>query len=91
MKGIVFDLDEDSIVGIDVDWYYFEVIIEIWMIGKKDEELIIDVEVIFFEYIMVWLVVERLMEVGNVISSERVVDVGLENYGLEIIEILIEI
>ena len=35
LKGIVFDPDEDSTVGIDVDQYHFEVTNETWMTGKK--------------------------------------------------------
>lgn len=87
LKGIVFDPDEDSTVGIDVDRYHFEVTIETWMTGKKDEESTTDAEAISFEHNAARLVAERLMEVGNVISSERAADVDSENYGLEITEI----
>lgn len=87
LKGIVFDPDEDSTVGIDVDRYHFEVTIETWMTGKKDEESTTDAEAISYEYITARSVAERLMEVGNVISSERAADVDSENYGLEITEI----
>ena len=83
LKGIVFDPDEDSTVGIDVDRYHFEVTTETWMTGKKDEESTTDAEAISFEHNAARLVAERLMEVGNVLWSERATDVGSENYGLD--------
>ena len=90
LKGIIFDPDEDSTVGIDVDRYHFEVTTETWMTGKKDEESTTDGEAISFEHNAARLVAERLMEVGNVLWSERATDVGSENYGLEVTEIPIE-
>ena len=90
LKGIVFDPDEDSTVGIHVDRYHFEVTTETWMTGKKDEESATDAEAISYEHNAARLLAERLMEVGNVLWSERATDVGSDNYGLEITEIPIE-
>ena len=86
LKGIIFDPNEDSTVGIDVDRYHFEVTTETWMTGKKDEESTTDGEAISFEHNAALLVAERLMEVDSVIGSERRADVDSENYGLEITE-----
>ncbi|XP_020614950.1 uncharacterized protein LOC110053100 isoform X2 [Orbicella faveolata] len=90
LKGIVFDPDEDSTVGIDVDRYHFKVTTETWMTGMRDEESTTDAEAFSFEHNAARLVAERLMEVDNVIGSERRADVGSENYGLEMTEIPIE-
>ena len=90
LKGIVFDPDEDSTVGIDVDRYHFEVSTEPWVTGKKDEESTSDAEVISFEHNVARLVAEKLMDVDSVIDSERRAEVSSENYGLEIAEIQIE-
>ena len=92
LKGIVFNPDEDSTVGIDVDRYHFEVSTETWVTGKKDEESTNDAEAISFEHNAARFVAERLMKVDSVTGSERGADVhvGSENFGLEITEIPIE-
>ena len=87
LKGIVFDPDEDSTRGIDVDQYrLFKVTTEIWMTGKKDEESTTDAEAISFEHNAARLVAEKLMAVDSVIRSDTAADVGSDNYGLEITE-----
>ena len=86
LKGIVFDPDEDSTIGIDLDEYHFDVTTEIWMTGKKDEESTTDAEAISFEHNAARLVAERLKEKGSVIRSDTAADVGSDNYGLEMTE-----
>jgi len=76
LKGIDFDPDEDSTVGIDVDRYHFKVTTETWMTGKKDEESTCDAEAISFEYNAARLVAERLMKVDSVTGNERRAGVG---------------
>ena len=91
LKGIVFNPDEDSTVGIDVDQYHFEVTNETWTTGKKDEESTTDSEATSFEHNVARLVAERLMRVESVIGSERRAGVGSENYELTITEMPIEV
>ena len=86
LKGIFFDPDEDSTIGIDVDDYHFDVTTEIWMTGKKDEESTTDAEATSFEHNAARLVAERVKEKGSVIRSHTAADVGSDNYGLEITE-----
>ena len=76
LKGIVFNPDEDSTVGIDVDQYHFKVTNETWMTGKKDEESTSDAEAISFEYNAARLVAERLMKADSVTGNERRAGVG---------------
>ena len=90
LKGIVFDPDEDSTVGIDVDPCHFKVDTETWMTGKKDEESTTDAEAISFEHNAARFAAEKLMDVDSIIESERRAKVSSENYGLDIAEIQIE-
>ena len=85
LKGIVFNPDEDSTVGIDVDRYHFKVTTETWMTGKKDEESTSDAEAISFEYNAARLVAERLMKVD---SNER--RTGVVSGEFEIPDMLME-
>ena len=50
LKGICFNPDEDSTLGIEVDRYQFKVTTEIWKTGEKDEEANIDTRVLSFEH-----------------------------------------
>ena len=50
LKGICFNPDEDSTLGIEVDRYDFKVTTEIWKTGGKDEKANIDTTVISYEY-----------------------------------------
>ena len=88
LKGIVFNPDEDSTVGIDVDRYHFKVTTETWMTGKKDEESTSDAEAISFEYNTARLVAERLMKVDSVTGNERRAGVGSGEF--EIADMLME-
>jgi len=90
LKGIVFDPDEDSTVGIDVDPSHFKVTTETWLTGKKDGESTTDTEAISFEHNAARLVAERLIDVDSFIGNERGADVGSQNYGLQTAEIPIE-
>ena len=38
LKGLVFNPDEDSTVGIDVDPAHFKVSTDVWKVGEKDQE-----------------------------------------------------
>ncbi|XP_020625500.1 uncharacterized protein LOC110062895 [Orbicella faveolata] len=38
LKGLVFNPDEDSTVGIDVDPAHFKVSTDVWKLGEKDQE-----------------------------------------------------
>ena len=50
LKGICFNPDEDSTLGIEIDRYQFKVTTEIWKTGEKDEEANIDTRVLSFEH-----------------------------------------
>jgi len=63
LKGTIFNPEEDSTVGIDVDRYHFKVTSDIWITGKKDEESTPDAEAISFEHNTARLVAEKLMAV----------------------------
>lgn len=59
------------------------------MVGKKDEEIMFDIEVILFEYNVVWWVVERLIKEDSVIGNKR--RVGGDLGEIEIVDMLMEI
>jgi len=88
LKGIVFNPEEDSTVGIDVDRYHFKIMREIWLAGKKDEESTSDAEAISFENNAARLVAERLMEVDSAIGSAR--RSGVDSGEFEIADMLME-
>ena len=71
LKGILFNPEEDSTVGIDVDGNHFKIVRDIWLAGKKDEESKCDAEAISFEHNTARLVAERLMKADSVIGNER--------------------
>ncbi|PFX13628.1 Leucine-rich repeat serine/threonine-protein kinase 2 [Stylophora pistillata] len=66
LKGICFNPDEDSTVGIDVDNYHFKVTTEIWMTGKKDQDEIVDENLISFEHNAARWIADKLMAEENV-------------------------
>ena len=76
LKGICFNPDEDSTLGIEVDRYQFKVTTEIWKTGEKDEEANIDTTVISFEHNTArWVadkltVHEKIAEVKRTSSAE---------------------
>ena len=88
LKGIIFNPEEDSTVGIDVDPYHFKISKEIWLAGKKDEESASTAEAISFEHNAARLVAERLMEVDSVIGNER--RIGVDSGEFEIAGMLME-
>ena len=83
LKGIVFNPDEDSTVGIDVDRYHFKVSTETWMTGKKDEESTSYAEAISVKHSTARWVAERLMKVDRVIGNERRAGVDSEEWRME--------
>ena len=50
LKGICFNPDEDSTLGIEVDRYQFKVTTEIWKTGEKDEDSNFDTTITSFEH-----------------------------------------
>ena len=60
LKGICFNPDEDSTLGIEVDRYHFKVTTEIWKTGEKDEEANIDTTVTSFEHSAARWIAEKL-------------------------------
>ena len=60
LKGQLFNPDEKSTVGIDVDPSHFKVSTEVWKAGKKDQQT--SLEAISYEHQAAKLIVGRLME-----------------------------
>ena len=60
LKGICFNPNEVSTLGIEVDRYDFKVTTEIWKIGEKDKETNIDNTVTSFEYIVARWIAHKL-------------------------------
>ena len=60
LKGICFNPDEDSTLGIEVDDYLFKVTTEIWKTGEIDEEANIDTTVTSFEHSAARWIAEKL-------------------------------
>ena len=88
LRGILFNPEEDSTVGIDVDRYHFKIVRDIWLAGKKDEESKCDAEAISFEHNTARLVAERLMKADSVIGNER--RAGVDSGEFEIVEMLMK-
>ena len=88
LKGIRFNPEEDSTVGIDVDRYDFKVTTEVWMTGKKDEEEKSDAAAISFEHNAARLVVERLKEEESVTEGKRAAFDNARNFDSEIPDML---
>ena len=88
LKGLLFNPEEDSTIGIDVDRGHFKIIRDIWLAGKKDEETTSDAEAISFEHNVARLVTERLMKVNSVIGNER--RAGVDSGEFEIADMLME-
>ena len=65
LKGIIFNPEEDSTDGIDVDRYHFQVSNDIWMTGKKDEESTSDADAISFEHHAARFVAKQVMEMDD--------------------------
>ena len=87
LKGILFNPDEDSTVGIDVDRYDFKVTTEIWMTGKKDGEAKSDTAAISFEHNAARLVAKRLRDESITEQKRRAVD-GAKSFDSEITDML---
>ncbi|KAL9958370.1 hypothetical protein ACROYT_G035376 [Oculina patagonica] len=88
LKGIRFNPEEDSTVGIDVDRYDFEVTTEMWVTGKKDEEAKSDTAAISFEHNAARLVAERLKKEES--ATERVAVDSARSFDSEITDMLME-
>ena len=66
LKGICFNPNEDSTVGIDVDTYEFKVTAEVGMTGKKDRGEKVDEASISFEHSAARWIVDKLSAKENV-------------------------
>ena len=71
LRGLVFNPDEDSTVGIDVDPSHFKVSTEVWKVGEKDQQS--SVAAISYEHHAAELIVGRLMGEEQVLE-ERAMD-----------------
>ena len=88
LKGIRFNPEEDSTVGIDVDRYDFKVTTEVWMTGKKNEEEKSVTAGISFEHNAARLVAERLKEEESVTERKRAAVDSTRSFDYEITDML---
>ena len=90
LKGICFNPDEESTVGIDLDRYHFKVTTEMWMAGKKDEEANIDEEATSFEHNTARLIANELRTKGTVaeISRGHITGSSEGNYNIDVTDTL---
>ena len=70
LKGINFNPEEESTVGIDVDPSHFKLTNEIWKPGEKDQEANAEMA-ISFEHQAARFIAERLKEKGKKSENER--------------------
>ena len=84
LKGIYFNSEEESTVGIDFDPNPFKVTTEMWMTGKKNEEGDVDEEAISFEQNAARLAADtlRTTETVNEISRRHNLSEG-EDYDID--------
>ena len=80
LKGICFNPDEDSTLGIEVDRYQFKVTTEIWKTGEKDEEANIDTTVISFEHNTARWVADKLTVHEKIAEVKRTSSAELAGY-----------
>ena len=71
LKGIYFNSEEESTVGIDFDPNPFKVTTEMWMTGKKNEEGDVDEEAISFEQNAARLAADTLRKTDTVNEISR--------------------
>ena len=75
LRGICFNPDENSTLGMEVDRYDFKVTTEIWKTGEKDEDNI-ETKATSYEYITArwiagkWKTREKIAEVKKASSAE---------------------
>ena len=91
LKGICFNPEEESTVGIDLDPNPFEVTTEMWMTGKKNEDGEVDEEAISFEQNAARLAADtlRTTETVNEISRRHNPGEG-EDYDIDETDDLLE-
>ena len=91
LKGIYFNSEEESTVGIDFDPNPFKVTTEMWMTGKKNEEGDVDEEAISFEQNAARLAADtlRTTETVNEISRRHNPGEG-EDYDIDETDDLLE-
>jgi len=82
LKGICFNPDEDSTVGIDVDTYEFKVTTEIGMTGEKDRGGKVDEASISFEHNAARWIVDKLMAKEKV---SEVTETGVSFFTLHLL------
>ena len=80
LRGICFNPNEDSTLGIEVDRYQFKVTTEIWKTGEKDEEANIDTTVISFEHNTARWVADKLTVHEKIAEVKRTSSAELAGY-----------
>ena len=86
LKGICFNPDEDSTLGIEVDRYQFKVTTEIWKTGEKDEEANIDTTVISFEHSAARWIADKLTAREKIAEDKRTSSTESSSYDFELFD-----
>ena len=80
LKGICFNPDEDSTLGIEIDRYHFKVTTEVWKTGEKDEDSNTDTTVISFEHNAARWVADKLTTHEKIAEVKRTSSAELAGY-----------
>ena len=86
LKGICFNPDEDSTLGIEVDRYHFKVTTEIWKTGEKDEEANIDTTVTSFEHSAARWIADKLTAHEKIAEDKRTSSAESSSYDFELFD-----
>ena len=87
LKGICFNPDEDSTLGIEVDCYDFKVTTEIWKTGETGEEANIGTTVTSFEHNVARLIADNLTTLEKTAQVKGANSAESTSYDFEEIDI----
>ena len=86
LKGICFNPDEDSTLGIEIDRYHFKVTTEVWKTGEKDEDTNTDTSVISFEHNAARWVADKLTTHEKIAEVKRTSSAESAGYDFEVFD-----
>ena len=86
LRGICFNPNEDSTLGIEVDRYQFKVTTEVWKTGEKDEDTNTDTTVISFEHNAARWVADKLTTHEKIAEVKRTSSAESAGYDFEVFD-----
>ena len=86
LKGICFNPDEDSTLGIEIDRYHFKVTTEVWKTGEKDEDTNTDTTVISFEHNAARWVADKLTTHEKIAEVKKTSSAESAGYDFEVFD-----